>query len=153
MDPSQVNSFFETKIKDRFGFGLKKEQCKLISQILNGKNSLGIFPTGFGKSVSFYLLPLLFNEIKGDGYICLVISPLKSLMIDQIEKANLYNFQAAGIMSKEEMDTNTIKGFYTLVLYTLITFIIIFHKEKYNNTLSKNYIYIYSLEIIYAHAY
>jgi hypothetical protein len=25
MDPSQVNSFFETKIKDRFGFGLKKE--------------------------------------------------------------------------------------------------------------------------------
>jgi hypothetical protein len=33
MDPSQVNSFFETKIKNRFGFGLKKEQCKLISQI------------------------------------------------------------------------------------------------------------------------
>jgi superfamily II DNA helicase RecQ len=106
-----VNSFFETKIKDRFGFGLKKEQCKLISQILNGKNSLGIFPTG---SVSFYVLPLLFNEIKGDGHICLVISPLKSLMIDQIEKANLYNIQAAGIMSKEEMNINTITGFYTL---------------------------------------
>jgi hypothetical protein len=87
--------------------------------------------------VCFYLLPLLFNEIKGDGHICLVISPLKSLMIDQIEKANLYNIQAAGIMSKEEMDINT------------ITFIIIFHKEKYNNTLSKNYIYIYSLEIMY----
>ena len=102
---------FWNKIKDRFGFGLKKEQCKLISQILNGKNSLGIFPTG---SVSFYVLPLLFNEIKGDGHICLVISPLKSLMIDQIEKANLYNIQAAGIMSKEEMNINTITGFYTL---------------------------------------
>ena len=112
MDPSQVNSFFETKIKNRFGFGLKKEQRKLISQISNGKNSIGIFPTGFGKSVSFYVLPLLFNEIKGDGHICLVISPLKSLMI---EKANLYNIQAAGIMNKEEMDTNTITGFYTLV--------------------------------------
>lgn len=115
MDPSQVNSFFETKIKIRFGFGLKKEQCKLISQISNGKNSIGIFPTGFGKSVCFYLLPLLFNEIKGDGHICLVISPLKSLMIDQIQKANLYNIQAADIMSKEEMDINTITGFYTLV--------------------------------------
>ena len=115
MDPSQVNSFFETKIKNRFGIGLKKEQCKLISQISNGKNSIGIFPTGFGKSVCFYLLPLLFNEIKGDGHICLVISPLKSLMIDQIQKANLYNIQAAGIMSKEEMDINTITGFYTLV--------------------------------------
>jgi hypothetical protein len=101
------------------------------------------------EKVFFYLLPLLFNEIKGDGHICLVISPLKSLMIDQIEKANLYNIQAAGIMSKEEMDINTITGFNTLVLYTLITFIIIFHKEKYNNTLSKHYIYIYSLEIMY----
>ena len=55
------------------------------------------------------------DEIKGDGQICLVISPLKSLMIDQIEKANLYNIQAAGIMSKEEMNINTITGFYTLV--------------------------------------
>jgi hypothetical protein len=43
MDPSQVNSFFETKIKNRFGFGLKKEQCKLISQISNGKNSFWIW--------------------------------------------------------------------------------------------------------------
>jgi superfamily II DNA helicase RecQ len=47
-------------------------------------------------------------KIKGDGHICLVISPLKSLMIDQIQKANLYNIQAADIMSKEEMDINTI---------------------------------------------
>jgi superfamily II DNA helicase RecQ len=46
------------------GLWFKKEQCKLISQILNGKNSLGIFPNGFGKRVCFYLLPLLFNEIK-----------------------------------------------------------------------------------------
>jgi hypothetical protein len=36
-------------------------------------------------------------------------------MIDQIQKANLYNIQAADIMSKEEMDINTITGFYTLV--------------------------------------
>jgi len=56
------------------------------------------------------LLPLLLNEIKGDGHICLVISPLKSLMIDQIAKVNLYNIQVAGIMSKEEMDINTIIG-------------------------------------------
>ena len=108
MDLSQVNSFFESNLKDRFGFGLKEEQSKLISQILQRKNSLGIVPTEYGKSVCFYLLPLLFNEIKGDGYICLVISPLRSLMIDQIAKANFDNIQAAGIMSKGEMDINTI---------------------------------------------
>jgi superfamily II DNA helicase RecQ len=60
--------------------------------------------------VCFYLLPLLFNEIKGDVHICLVISPLKSLMIDQIAKSNFDNIQAAGITRKEEMDINTITG-------------------------------------------
>ena len=88
----------------------KKSNLKLISQILHGKNSLGIFPTGFGKVCVFICCLLLFNEIKGDGHICLVISPVKSLMIDQIAKANFYNIQAAGIMSKEEMDINTITG-------------------------------------------
>jgi superfamily II DNA helicase RecQ len=43
-----------------------------------------------------------------------VVSPLKSLMVYQIQKANLYNIQAAGIMSKEEMDINTITGFYLI---------------------------------------
>ena len=102
-----MNSFFVSKLKDIFGFGLKEEQSKLIS---HRKNALGIFPTGFGNSLCFYLLPLLFDEIKGDGHICLVISPLKSLMIDQIAKDNFYNIQAAGIMSKEVMDINTITG-------------------------------------------
>jgi superfamily II DNA helicase RecQ len=62
------------------------------------------------EKVCFYLLPLLFNEIKGNGHICLVISPLKSLMIDQIAKANFDIIQAAGITRKEEMDINTITG-------------------------------------------
>jgi hypothetical protein len=35
---------------------------------------------------------------------------LRSLMIDQMAKANFYNIQDAGIMSKEEMDINTITG-------------------------------------------
>jgi hypothetical protein len=43
------------------------------------------------------LLPLLFNDLKGDGHICLVISPLKSLMLDQIQKANLYNIPVGKI--------------------------------------------------------
>jgi superfamily II DNA helicase RecQ len=62
------------------------------------------------------LLPLLFNEIKGDGHICLVISPLKSLMIDQIQKANLYNIQAADIMSETNIDFEVII-FFTSELY------------------------------------
>ena len=74
-----------------------------------GRTLYGFFQLNLEK-VCFYLLPLLFNEIKGDGHICLVISPLKSLMIDQIAKANFDSIQAAGITRKEEMDINTITG-------------------------------------------
>lgn len=118
MEPSQVDTFFSSKFEDKFGFNLKKEQSELISKILNGKNTLGIFPTGFGKSLCFYVLPKLFDEIREEGNICLVLSPLRSLMIDQVVAANKYGIPAAAVM-KDEMDDNTIRGSYEFNCYIL----------------------------------
>jgi superfamily II DNA helicase RecQ len=52
------------------------------------KNSIGIFPTGYGKSVCFQMVPLIHDgdAIYGGKHIGLVISPLKSLMIDQCKQ-------------------------------------------------------------------
>ena len=50
------------------------------------KNSIGIFPTGYGKSVCFQMVPLIHDAIYGRKHIGLVISPLKSLMIDQCKQ-------------------------------------------------------------------
>ena len=50
------------------------------------KNSIGIFPTGYGKSVCFQMVPLIHDAIYGGKLIGLVISSLKSLMIDQCKQ-------------------------------------------------------------------
>ena len=70
-------------LKTYFGYDEFKEgQKKLIRAVLEGKDVLGIMPTGGGKSLC-YQLPTIFL----DG-ITLVISPLISLMKDQIDSLN-----------------------------------------------------------------
>ena len=67
-------------------FDLKEKQKCLITNIMERKNSIGIFPTGYGKSVCFQMVPLIHDAIYGGKRIGLVVSPLKSLMIDQCKQ-------------------------------------------------------------------
>ncbi len=65
------------------------------------KDTLGLLPTGGGKSIIFQV-PALIN----DG-MCLVITPLIALMKDQVENLNAKNIKAAAIysgMSHQEID-------------------------------------------------
>ena len=57
-------------------------QVKLINGILKGKDALGIMPTGGGKSLCYQLPAILLDGIT------IVISPLISLMKDQIDALN-----------------------------------------------------------------
>lgn len=59
----------------------REGQFEAIYRILQGKNSLLILPTGGGKSLCYQLPSLCF-----DGGITLVISPLLSLIFDQLTK-------------------------------------------------------------------
>ena len=81
-----VETIYKDKLmgKYKFMFDLK-EKC-LITNIMERKNSIGIFPTGYGKSVCFQMVPLILDAIYGGKHIGLVISPLKSLMIDQCKQ-------------------------------------------------------------------
>src|SRR5882724_4243724 len=68
-------------LRDVFGLDkLRPGQAEVIRSVLEGKNTLAIMPTGAGKSLC-YQLPAL--HIPGTT---IVVSPLISLMKDQVDK-------------------------------------------------------------------
>ena len=61
MDVPQL--FDDVKQKYGFPFALKKEQEEIIAHICANKNVFVLLPTGFGKSVTFLIPPLIFDEV------------------------------------------------------------------------------------------
>ncbi|HZK39205.1 MAG TPA: DNA helicase RecQ [Clostridia bacterium] len=84
----------EKILKDYFGYVTFREgQEELIDNILGGNDVVGIMPTGAGKSICFQAPALIFEGIT------LVISPLISLMKDQVESLIVNGVPAAFINS------------------------------------------------------
>lgn len=68
-------------------------QNEVIEQILNGKDCLAIMPTGVGKSICYQIPAMILPGIT------LVISPLISLMKDQVNTLNEIGIPSAFINS------------------------------------------------------
>jgi ATP-dependent DNA helicase RecQ len=78
--------------------GFRPGQEELIRAVLDGRDALGILPTGGGKSVC-YQVPALMLE----GPV-LVVTPLISLMEDQVERARAVGLRAACLTSGQGVE-------------------------------------------------
>src|SRR5664279_1331650 len=90
-----------------WGFtSFKPLQEEIIRSVAEGKDTLGLMPTGGGKSITFQV-PALAEE-----GICLVITPLIALMKDQVNRLNELEIKSLAIhsgMTAEEID-NTLEN-------------------------------------------
>ncbi len=85
-------------LKKYFGYDdFRQGQQALIVSVLNGRDVLGIMPTGAGKSMCFQIPALMMEGIT------LVISPLISLMKDQVGALNQAGVHAAYLNSSLSM--------------------------------------------------
>lgn len=81
--------------------GFRPTQEDIILRVLNGEDVLALLPTGGGKSLC-YQVPALTM-----GRLCLVISPLISLMKDQVQRLRSLGIEARSVsadMRREEID-------------------------------------------------
>ncbi|MDT8860627.1 DNA helicase RecQ [Alkalihalobacillus sp. MEB130] len=104
------------KLKSIYGYDEFREgQRHIIEQVLNGVDTIGIMPTGGGKSLCYQIPALVLPGVT------LVISPLISLMKDQVDALTELNVEATFLNStlsaaEENMRHEQIKqGEYKLV--------------------------------------
>jgi len=95
------NKLLDSKLglKKYFGFdsyrtyGGKALQEEAVNAAINNKSILAVFPTGGGKSITFQIPALMSGEnVKG---LTVVISPLQSLMKDQVDNLESSNITEA----------------------------------------------------------
>ena len=81
-------------LNQKWGYpDFRLNQLEIIESILDGNDCVALLPTGGGKSICYQIPGLL-----QDG-LTLVISPLISLMHDQIKEINQLNEKAIDLTS------------------------------------------------------
>jgi len=83
-------------LRRHFGYPeFRPGQEELVRAVLDGRDALGVLPTGGGKSVCYQIPALMLSGLT------LVITPLVSLMEDQVLRAKQIGLRAANLSSTQ----------------------------------------------------
>ena len=117
-------------LREFFGHStFRQGQSQLIQSILDGRDSLGVMPTGAGKSICYQVPAIMLADMAvEDGFITrpasaltIVVSPLVSLMSDQVIALRTMGIAAAYLNSRltpaqqEEVLSRARAGAYALM--------------------------------------
>ena len=95
--------FLET-LKTYWGYdSFRSLQEEIMTSVAEGKDTLGLMPTGGGKSLTFQVPTM---QMEG---LCLVVTPLIALMKDQVDNLKAKRIKATAVysgMSREEIIIN-----------------------------------------------
>ena len=81
-------------LREYWGYGdFRGIQREIIDSISSGRDTLGLMPTGGGKSITFQVPALMMPGV------CVVITPLIALMKDQVDNLKTRGIRAAAIYS------------------------------------------------------
>ena len=72
----------------RLGYILKEDQKKVITSFIDGEDVFAVLPTGYGKSLCYQCLPYIYDKIREDGLISIIIiiTPLIAIIKDQVSE-------------------------------------------------------------------
>src|SRR5512147_2638903 len=85
---------YQTTLRKYWGYSsFRPLQEEIIVSVLSGKDTLGLMPTGGGKSLTFQVPAMTLPGI------CLVVTPLIALMKDQVENLRKLQIKAVAVHS------------------------------------------------------
>ena len=103
------------RLQTYFGYhSFRPGQKEIINDIMNGEDVLGVLPTGSGKSICYQLPSVLL------GGSTIVVSPLISLMMDQVKQLKANNFKKVTALNSFMDKSERRKTLQQLHNYTLI---------------------------------
>ena len=98
---------------------LRVNQAQVVTHFLSGRDVFVSLPTGSGKSLCYCLLPQAFDILRGTSScsrlqsIAIIVSPLVSLMIDQVRHMTERNVRAVYVGDCES-EADVCDGIYQL---------------------------------------
>src|ERR1041384_6333234 len=91
-----------TRLRAHFGHaGFRHGQEEIVAAVLGGRDVLAVMPTGSGKSIGYQLPAVMLPGIT------LVVSPLISLMKDQVDELNRRGIPSGALHSMLSADARS----------------------------------------------
>ncbi len=110
-----------------WGYGhFRPMQEEIIDSVVSGYDTLALLPTGGGKSLTFQI-PALMQE-----GCCLVITPLVSLMKDQVDRLRKINIPARALYTG--LYYNEIEAIYSQAVHNKLKFLYVSPERLLNQT-------------------